>query len=125
MIPSLRPMATLAYKIIYRHRINDAESRHDGHQSKATGRHFGLTSPWTLCLLIGMLWAPTLCAQTADEHASHHPGQPAGATPAVPAVGMAPMGGANPAPPAMAGGAGGMGGMGDMMKGIPADMLPR
>ena len=60
----------------------------------------------TLGLLVGLLWASGLRAQSPDEHASHHPGQAGGATP-----GAAPGTGAMPA-------AGGMGDMGEMMKGM-------
>ena len=118
MISSLRQMAHLAFTLLRHRRIHNTESTSGGCHSHTNTGHFGLRSRCALFLMLGFLWAPTLCAQTADEHASHHPGQAAGATAAVPAVGMAPMGGANPAPPAMAGGAGGMGGMGDMMKGM-------
>ena len=66
-----------------------------------------------LCLLIGLLGASGLPAQTPEEHASHHPG---GAAPAAGAMGTMPAaGGASPAP----GGMGGMmEGMGEMMKGM-------
>ena len=37
-----------------------------------------------LCLLVGLLWASGLRAQSPDEHASHHPGQAGGAMPATP-----------------------------------------
>jgi hypothetical protein len=71
-----------------------------------------------LGLLVGLLWASGLPAQTAEEHASHHPGAAgAGAMPATP--------GALPA----AGGMGGMmEGMGEMMKGMgtppPKELYP-
>ncbi len=78
-----------------------------------------------LGLLVGLLWASGLRAQTPDEHASHHPGQPAGAAPA---AGAMPAGGASPAPAATSGGAGGMGDMGEMMKNMgaakPKDFYP-
>lgn len=73
-----------------------------------------------LCLLVGLLWASGLRAQSPDEHASHHPGQAGVAMPAAPgaAPGMGAMStaGGSPAP----GGAGGgmMEGMGEMMKGM-------
>ena len=66
-----------------------------------------------LGMLLGLLGASGLRAQSPDEHASHHPGQPAGPMPAA-------RGG--PAGGGMGGGAGGMGGMmegmGEMMKGM-------
>lgn len=118
MISSLRQMARLAFTLLRHRRIHNAESTSGGCHSHTKTGHFGLRSRCALFLMLGFLCAPTLCAQTAEEHASHHPDQAVGAVPAVPAAGMAPMGGANPAPPPMAGGAGGMGGMGDMMKGM-------
>ena len=101
-----------------RRRMNDGETSTISCQSAAPGWRLSLPVRFVLCFIVGLLWAPTLCAQTAEEHASHHPDQAGGAAPAVPPVGMAPMGGTSPAPPAMPGGAGGMGGMGDMMKGM-------
>ncbi len=38
--------------------------------------------PTALGLLVGLLWAPVLRAQSPEEHASHHPGQAADAMPA-------------------------------------------
>ncbi len=77
-----------------------------------------------LCLLVGLLWASPLRAQSPDEHASHHPGQAGGAMPAAGAMtaasGAAPGMGAMPATggsPASRGPGGGMmEGMGEMMK---------
>ena len=75
-----------------------------------------------LCLLVGLLWASGLRAQTPEEHASHHPG--AGGAPAagaMPAAGGGP-GPGGMGPPAGVGPPGGMGGMMDgMMKkmGVP------
>jgi glycine betaine catabolism B len=57
-----------------------------------------------LFLLVGLLWASGLRAQTAEEHASHHPGGAAGPGMATDAPGAGGMGG-------MMGGPGGMGGM--------------
>jgi hypothetical protein len=74
-----------------------------------------------LGLLMGLLTASGLSAQTPEEHASHHPAPAGGAMPAAPGAapamgGMPPAGGA-PAP----GGMGGMmEGMGEMMKGMGA-----
>lgn len=118
MTSSLWLMVAHTTELTQRRPINHLEAIAITYQSGAVGCHSALIARLVLCFLVGLLWAPTLCAQTAEEHASHHPDQAAGAAPAVPPVGMAPMGGANPAPPAMAGGAGGMGGMGDMMKGM-------
>lgn len=61
-----------------------------------------------LVMMVGMLWALGLCAQTPEEHASHHPGA-AGTGPG----GMGPPAGGGPP-----GGMGGMGDMGEMMKGM-------
>lgn len=71
-----------------------------------------------LCLLVGLLWALGLRAQSPAEHASHHPGQAAGA---------APTGGTMP--PGGAGGmGGGMEGMEKMMEGMgkapPKELYP-
>ena len=70
-------------------------------------------------LLVGLLWSAGLRAQSPDEHASHHPGQPGSA---MPAAEVMPAGGASPAPATTPSGAGGMGGMmegmGEMMKGM-------
>ena len=63
-----------------------------------------------LCLLIGLLCVSGLCAQTLEEHASHHPGA-AGA----PVAGAMPAAGGGAAP-------GGMGGMGEMMDGMMKKM---
>jgi hypothetical protein len=71
-----------------------------------------------LVLMVGLLWALGLCAQTPEEHARHHPGA-AGAGPG----GMGPPAGVGPP-----GGMGGMGDMGEMMKGMgvppPKDLYP-
>lgn len=73
-----------------------------------------------LCLLLALLWASGLRAQTPDEHASHHPGQAGGAMPAAPGaapgMGAMPAAGGSPAPGAAGGGM--MEGMGEMMKGM-------
>ena len=78
-----------------------------------------------LGLLVGLLCASGLRAQSPDEHAAHHPGQAGGAMPAagaMPAPGAAPGMGAMPAAggsPAPGGAGGGMReGMGEMMKGM-------
>lgn len=67
-----------------------------------------------LGLLIGLLTASGLSAQTAEEHASHHPAPAGGAMPAAPGAAPAmagmPAAGGTPAP----------GGMGEMMKGMGA-----
>ncbi len=99
----------------------------------------------TFGLLVALLWASGLRAQSPDEHASHHPGQAGGAMPAggaSAAPGGGGMGGgmgggpgkAGPpegvggGPPAGAGGMMGGGGMGDMMKNMgapkPKDFYP-
>lgn len=76
------------------------------------------------CVLVGLLWASDLRAQTAAEHASHHPdgnAPAAGATPTEP--GAAPAAGAMPA-----GGGGMMEQMGEMMKNMgkppPKELYP-
>lgn len=74
-----------------------------------------------LGLLIGLLTASGLSAQTPGEHASHHPAPAGGAMPAAPGAAPAmsgmPAAGGTPAP----GGMGGMmEGMGEMMKGMGA-----
>ena len=89
-------------------------------ESKSAGGRVNTASRRVLCLLVGLLWAPGLRAQSPDEHASHHPGQAGGA---MPAAGAMPAGRASPAPAATPGGMSGMGGMmgggmGDMMKGM-------
>ena len=93
----------------------------DHSKSKAACGLVSAASRGVLCLLVGLLWASDLRAQSPDEHASHHPGQAGGA---MPAAGAMPAGGAGPAPAAMPGGAGGMGGMmegmGEMMKNMGA-----
>jgi hypothetical protein len=84
-----------------------------------------------LCLLVGLLWASGLHAQTPDEHASHHPDQATGAAPAAGAMpgmsGAAPAAGAMPAGAPAAGG-GMMEQMGEMMKNMgkppPKELYP-
>src|ERR1035437_5177566 len=101
----------------------------DHSKSKAACGLVSAASRGVLCLLVGLLWASDLRAQSPDEHASHHPGQAGGA---MPAAGAMPAGGAGPTPAATPGGAGGMGGMmegmGEMMKGMgapkPKDFYP-
>jgi hypothetical protein len=67
-----------------------------------------------LCLLVGLLWASSLRAQSPDEHASHHPSQSGGA---MPMAGVMPSAaGGSPAPGGMGGGM--MEGMGEMMNGM-------
>ena len=83
----------------------------DAAETKPPRGRVSAASRGVLCLLVGLLWAPGLRAQSPDEHASHHPSQAGGAAPA---AGAMPAGGAGPAPTATPGGAGGMGGMGDM-----------
>ena len=91
---------------------------------KSSRCYTGPPMRFILCLSLGLFFAPILCAQPADEHASHHPGAAgAGAMPAAP--GAAPAVGAAPA----AGGMGGMmEGMGEMMKGMhgvpPKELYP-
>jgi len=81
-------------------------------------------------LLVGLMWAhPAYGQMSAEEHASHHPDQAAGAAPAADATPGAPansaggMGGGD-----MAGGGGAGGGMGDMMKDMgkapPLELYP-
>ena len=65
-----------------------------------------------LYLLVGLLWASGLRAQTAEEHASHHPAQAAGATPAAAAMPPGEMPASEKPPGA------GMGDMGKMMEGM-------
>jgi glycine betaine catabolism B len=72
-----------------------------------------------LALLLGLLWASGLCAQSPEEHASHHPGQPGGATPAAAAM---PAAGAGTAPAAMPGSTGGPA---EMMKGMMGPPPPK
>ena len=99
-----------------------------------------------ICLLVGLLWTTHLRAQTAEEHASHHPDQ-AGASPAAadagapsadpaaaPALGGMPAADGNPAPAAgmptgeKPAGGGMMEGMGEMMKNMgkppPKELYP-
>jgi len=74
-----------------------------------------------LGLLVALLCASDLCAQTAEEHASHHPDQAAGATPAASAM---PPGEKPAEKPSDAG----MGDMGKMMEGMgkppPKELYP-
>ncbi len=51
-------------------------------KTKNAWRRINVASRGVLCLLVGLLWASGLRAQTAEEHASHHPAQAAGASPA-------------------------------------------
>jgi hypothetical protein len=107
----------------------------DRTETKPAGGRVNAVSRGVLCLLVGLLWASGLRAQSPDEHASHHPGQAggalqaggAGATPAGPG-GMGAMSatGGSPAPGGMGGGM--MEGMGEMMKNMgapkPKDFYP-
>ena len=83
-----------------------------------------------LGLLVGLLWASGLQAQTPEEHASHHPG-------AAPAMGAMPAAGGGPGPGGMgppagvgppAGAGGMMEGMGKMMENMgkppPKELYP-
>ena len=113
------------------------------YETKGAGRRVSTASRGVLCLLVGLLWASGLRAQSPEEHASHHPGQAVDAVPAAgampvsgagpasvatpgaaPATGAMPAAGGSPAP----GGMGGMGDMGEMMKGMgapkPKDFYP-
>ena len=89
-------------------------------EAKVAGTRINAASRVVLCLLVGLLWASGLRAQTPDEHASHHPdsagGAMAAAPVAAPGMGAMPAAGGSPVP----GGAGGgmMEGMGEMMKGM-------
>lgn len=94
-------------------------------EMKRVGGRVSAASRGVLCLLVGLLcWAPGLRAQSAAEHASHHPGQAGGAMPAA--------GGSQAAPGGMPTGGGGMGGMmegmGEMMKNMgklpPKELYP-
>jgi len=86
-------------------------------------------------LLVVLLWASGLCAQSPEEHASHHPGQAGGAMPAATpgsAGGMgattAASGGPGPGgmgPPAGVGPPGAAGGMGEMMGGGMGGMMEK
>jgi len=93
----------------------------------------------SLGLLVGLFAIPgRMCAQSPDEHASHHPAAAgAGAMPAMPvaasAMGAMPAAGGGPeasgmGPPAGVGPSGGMGDMGAMMKGMgkppPKELYP-
>jgi hypothetical protein len=77
-----------------------------------------------LNLIIGLLWASGLRAQSPSEHASHHPGQPGGAIPTT--------GGSPTVAVGKPGDGGGMGsmmeGMGEMMKNMgkppPKELYP-
>lgn len=86
-------------------------------ETKSAGGRVSAASRGVLCLLVGLLWASGLRAQSPDEHASHHPGQ--AQQPTTAPDGMGPPAGVGPP-----GGAGGMGGMmegmGEMMKGMGA-----
>ena len=89
----------------------------DDAETKSAGGRVSAASRGVLCLLVGLLWASGLRAQSPDEHASHHPGQ--AQQPTTAPGGMGPPAGVGPP-----GGAGGMGGMmegmGEMMKGMSA-----
>ena len=83
-------------------------------RSTARRRATGHASRGIFCLLLGLVWASSLHAQSPDEHASHHPG---GAAPVGPAPAAGPAAAA--APPGAPAAAGGMGaGMGAMMAGM-------
>lgn len=99
-------------------------------ESKSAGGRASTASRGVLCLLVGLLWASGLRAQSPAEHASHHPGQAGGA---MPAGGSMPAAGGIPAAaggvPAGGGGMGGMmEGMGEMMKNMgkppPKELYP-
>jgi hypothetical protein len=103
-------------------------------EAKVAGTRINAALRGVLCLLVGVLWSPSLSGQSPDEHASHHPGQAGGAAPAMggmPAVGGSP-GPGGMGPPAGVGPPGGMGGMmegmGEMMKGMgkppPKELYP-
>ena len=78
---------------------------------KSSRCYTGPPMRFILCLSLGLFFAPILCAQPADEHASHHPGAAgAGAMPAT-AGGMGPPTGVGPS-----------GGMGEMMNGMMKQM---
>jgi len=81
--------------------------------TKSAGGHFRAAWPGVLCVLVGLLWASGLWAQTPEEHASHHPGA-AGAG-AMPATGASPAGGMGSM----------MEGMGEMMKGMHGSTPPK
>ncbi|MBC7961527.1 MAG: 2Fe-2S iron-sulfur cluster binding domain-containing protein [Steroidobacteraceae bacterium] len=129
--------AAMAEALRSRHCVASESSMNRSETKTAYGR-VSTASRVVLCLLVGLLWAPGLHAQSPDEHASHHPGQAGSAMPAtgaMPAAGAMPAGGspgpdgmgapAGAEPPAAAGG---MGGMGDMMKNMgatkPKDFYP-
>jgi hypothetical protein len=98
--------------------------------SSVTSKIKNLGGRGFLVFMVGLLFASGLRAQSADEHASHHPAAAgAGATPAMPgpasAMGAMPTAGGGPraggmGPPAGVGPPGGMGDMGAMMKGMGA-----
>ena len=97
----------------------------DDAETKSAGGRVSAASRGVLCLLVGLLWAAGLRAQSPDEHASHHPSQ--AQQPTTAPGGMGPPAGVGPP-----GGAGGMGGMmegmGEMMKNMgaakPKDFYP-
>ena len=118
----------------------------DHSETKSTCGRVRVALYGVLCLLVGLLWASGLRAQTAEEHASHHPDQ-AGASPvaadagappadpaAAPAMGGMPAAGEGPGPAAgmpageKPGGGGMMAGMGEMMKNMgkppPKELYP-
>jgi hypothetical protein len=102
----------------------------DAAETKPPCGRVSAASRGILCLLVGLLSASSLRAQSPDEHASHHPGQTGSAMPAArgaaPGMGAMPSVGGSPAP----GGAGGgmMEGMGEMMKNMgkppPKELYP-
>ena len=99
----------------------------DHSETKNACGHVNVASSGLLCLLVALLWASGLRAQSPAEHASHHPGQAGGAAPA---IGGMPAGSGSPAPGGMGGGGMGgmMEGMGEMMKGMgkppPKELYP-
>jgi hypothetical protein len=70
-----------------------------------------------LSLLVGLLWASGLRAQSPDEHASHHPGAAGGAMPTT-GIGAASGGAGGMGAMPAAGGSSAPGGMGGMMDGM-------
>ena len=93
--------------------------------TKSAGGRFSAAWRGVLCVLVGLFCASGLCAQTPEEHASHHPGAAAVAG-GMPAAGGGGPGPGGLGPPAGAGGM--MEGMGEMMKNMgkppPKELYP-
>jgi len=91
-------------------------------ETKSASGSVSVAARAILCLLVGLLWAAGLRAQTAEEHASHHPAQAAGATPAPGPMPPGEMPAGEKPPDA------GMGDMGKMMEGMgkppPKELYP-